>query len=158
MYISLNTNQYDINNVIISEKTKNNIMTNGDFYRLYYSTEDIILNGLHISFELKNISIEKYFNKIKCIFESNEYNNDTVYLLKNIEKKLLERYRGINRDCVYRIGEQLENKFIKIFDDNYINIKKYRSIKFVLKVSGIWSSQNEYGLTFRFFLTPIIQD
>ena len=25
-------------------------------------------------------------------------------------------------------------------------------------VSGIWSSQNEYGLTFRFFLTPIIED
>ena len=158
MYISLNTNQYDINNVIISEKTKNNIMTNGDFYRLYYSTEDIILNGLHISFELKNISIEKYFNKIKCIFDSNTYNNNTVILLKNIEKKLLERYTGINRDCVYRIGEQLENKFIKIFDDNYISIKRYKSIKFVLKVSGIWSSQNEYGLTFRFFLTPIIED
>jgi hypothetical protein len=158
MYISLNTNQYDINNVIISEKTKNNIMTNGDFYRLYYSTEDIILNGLHISFELKNISIEKYFNKIKCIFDNNGYNNNTVYLLKNIEKRLLERYRGINRECVYRIGEQLENKFIKIFDDNYINIKRYKSIKFVLKVSGIWSSQNEFGLTFRFFLTPIIED
>ena len=158
MYISLNTNQYDINNVIISEKTKNNIMTNGDFYRLYYSTEDIILNGLHISFELKSISIEKYFNKIKCIFDNNDYNNNTVFLLKNIEKKLLERYRGINRECVYRIGEQLENKFIKIFDDNYINIKRYKSIKFVLKVSGIWSSQNEFGLTFRFFLTPIIED
>lgn len=158
MYISLNTNQYDMNNVIISEKTKNNIMTNGDFYRLYYSTEDIILNGLHISFELKNISIEKYFNKIKCIFDSNDYNNNTVFLLKNIEKRLLERYKGINRDCVYRIGEQLENKFIKIFDDNYISIKRYKSIKFVLKVSGIWSSQNEYGLTFRFFLTPIIED
>jgi len=158
MYISLNTNQYDINNVIISEKTKNNIMTNGDFYRLYYSTEDIILNGLHISFELKNISIEKYFNKIKCIFDNNGYNNNTVFLLKNIEKRLLERYRGINRECVHRIGEQLENKFIKIFDDNYINIKRYKSIKFVLKVSGIWSSQNEFGLTFRFFLTPIIED
>jgi len=158
MYISLNTNQYDINNVIISEKTKNNIMTNGDFYRLYYSTEDIILNGLHISFELKNISIEKYFNKIKCIFDNNDHNNNTVYSLKNIEKRLLERYRGINRECVYRIGEQLENKFIKIFDDNYINIKRYKSIKFVLKVSGIWSSQNEFGLTFRFFLTPIIED
>ena len=158
MYISLNTNQYDINNVIISEKTKNNIMTNGDFYRLYYSTEDIILIGLHISFELKNISIEKYFNKIKCIFDNNDYNNNTVFLLKNIEKKLLERYTGINRDSVYRIGEQLENKFIKIFDDNYISIKRYKSIKFVLKVSGIWSSQNEYGLTFRFFLTPIIED
>ena len=24
--------------------------------------------------------------------------------------------------------------------------------------SGIWSSNNEYGLTFRFFLTPIIKD
>lgn len=158
MYISLNTNQYDINNVMISEKTKNNIMQNGDFYRLYYSTEDIILNGLHISFELQNISIEKYFNKIKCIFENNVYNNDIVNVLKNIEKKLLARYNTINRTSISRIGEQLEHKYIKIFDDNYINIKKYKSIKFVLKVSGIWSSQNEFGLTFRFFLTPIIED
>jgi|UniRef100_A0A6C0IQU9 hypothetical protein len=158
MYISLNTNQYDINNVMISEKTKNNIMQNGDFYRLYYSTEDIILNGLHISFELKNISIEKYFNKIKCIFENNVYNNDIVNVLKNIEKKLLARYNTINRTSISRIAEQLEHKYIKIFDDNYINIKKYKSIKFVLKVSGIWSSQNEFGLTFRFFLTPIIED
>ena len=158
MYISLNTNQYDINNVMISEKTKNNIMQNGDFYRLYYSTEDIILNGLHISFELKNISIGKYFNKIKCIFENNVYNNDIVNVLKNIEKKLLARYNTINRTSISRIAEQLEHKYIKIFDDNYINIKKYKSIKFVLKVSGIWSSQNEFGLTFRFFLTPIIED
>ena len=158
MYISLNTNQYEINNVMISEKTKNNIMQHGDFYRLYYSTEDIILNGLHISFELKNISIEKYFNKIKCIFENNIYNNNTVNILKNIERSLLERYRNINKNNIYRIGEQLDHKYIKIFDDNYINIKKYKSIKFVLKVSGIWSAQNEYGLTFRFFLTPIIRD
>jgi hypothetical protein len=143
---------------MISEKTKNNIMQHGDFYRLYYSTEDIILNGLHISFELKNISIEKYFNKIKCIFGDNRYNNNTVNILKNIEKNLLERYKNINKININRVGEQLDHKYIKIFDDNYINIKRYKSIKFVLKVSGIWSAHNEFGLTFRFFLTPIIQD
>ena len=65
---------------------------------------------------------------------------------------------SFNWDEVHEIAEQLEHKYIKIFDDNYINIKKYKSIKFVLKVSGIWSSQNEFGLTFRFFLTPIIED
>ena len=53
MYISLDMDQYDENNIMISEKTKNNIMTQGDFYRLYFSTPDLILNGLHINFELK---------------------------------------------------------------------------------------------------------
>ena len=76
MYISLDMNQYNEKNIMISEKTKNNIMSQGDFYRLYFSTPDLILNGLHITFELKNISIEKYFNKIKCCFDNTIFNNN----------------------------------------------------------------------------------
>lgn len=158
MYISLDMNQYNEKNIMISEKTKNNIMSQGDFYRLYFSTSDLILNGLHITFELKNISIEKYFNKIKCCFDNTIFNNNIVSNIKKIESSLLKKYEQINIKSIHRIEEQLRHQYIKIFDENYISIGNYSSIKFVLKISGIWSSNNEYGLTFRFFLTPIITD
>lgn len=157
MYISLDMDQYNEKSIMISEKTKNNIMSQGDFYRLYFSTSDLILNGLHITFELKNISIEKYFNKIKCQFENNLFNNHIVSNIKKIETSLLRKYNNINFNPVHRVEEQLRNKYIKIFDENYISIGNYTSIKFVLKISGIWSSNKDYGLTFRFFLTPIIK-
>ncbi len=157
MYISLDMNQYDEKNIMISEKTKNNIMTQGDFYRLYFSTPELILNGIHITFEVKNITIEKYFNKIKCLFEDNLFNNTVVEKIKNIESSLLKKYSNINMNSIHRVEEQLRHKYIKMFDENLINVGHYSSIKFVLKISGIWSSNNEYGLTFRFFLTPIIR-
>ena len=53
----------------ITDKTKNNILTGGDFYRIYYSDQYFTSNGLFIIFSLKNVKIERYFNKIKCIFD-----------------------------------------------------------------------------------------
>jgi hypothetical protein len=156
MYISLDMNQYNEKNIMISEKTKNNIMSQGDFYRLYFSTPELTLNGIHITFEVKNITIEKYFNKIKCLFEDNLFNNTVVENIKNIESSLLKKFNYINSNSVHRVEEQLRHKYIKMFDENLINIGSYSSIKFVLKISGIWSSSDQYGLTFRFFLTPII--
>ena len=37
MYLSIHPNQFNIHYVMLSEKTKNNVMDNGDFFRLYYS-------------------------------------------------------------------------------------------------------------------------
>ena len=52
----------------------------------------------------------------------------------------------------YRIEEQLQNGFIKIFyNTNQNTPTKYTSVKLLLKVSGIWTSAKEYGVTFRFF-------
>ena len=60
----------------------------------------------------------------------------------------------INYKQIYRIEEQLLNNYIKIFDENIINIGKYNKLKLLLKISGIWSQchNKEYGLTFRFFI------
>ena len=71
---------------MLSEKTKNNVMEGGDFYRLYYSDNSSNSNGLFISFDFKNVSIEKYFNKIKCIFEE-KANREIIQRLKQIEKQ-----------------------------------------------------------------------
>ena len=36
MHLTIDTTQFDVHNVMISDKTKNNIMSNSDFYRLFY--------------------------------------------------------------------------------------------------------------------------
>ena len=47
-------------------------MLGSDFHRLIFSDEVYSTNGIYINFTLKNITIEKYFNKIKCIFEKSQ--------------------------------------------------------------------------------------
>ena len=64
MFLSINSGDFNPHYIIISEKTKNNIMAGSDFYRLIFSDEYVSTNGLFINFDLKDINIEKYFNKI----------------------------------------------------------------------------------------------
>ena len=154
MHLTIDTNQFDVHNVMISDKTKNNIMSNSDFYRIYFSNDYFTLNGISISFTLYNLNVEKYFNKIKCNFEESVINRKEVDSIKNIERNILEKYNDINEKKIFRIDEQLSNHFLKLFDENKLKVGNHNSIQFQLKISGIWSQSqtNEYGLTFRFFV------
>jgi len=51
----------------------------------------------------------------------------------------------------YRIEEQIENKYIKLYSDT-IETERKENIKLILKISGIWENDNKYGITFRFLL------
>ena len=156
MHLTIRTNQFDIHNVMISDKTKNNIMNNSDFYRILYSDENISINGIFIHFVLKSISIEKYFNKVKCCFHSSLENNNNIQQLLNIEKSTLDKigFDMPNYKPVYRMKEQLYNNFIKIYNESHIKLGNHSEIIFMLKISGIWSSEQSktYGITFRFYI------
>ena len=76
MFLSIGTCNFDPHHIIISERTKNNIMIGSDFHRIIFCDELIATNGLFINFTLNNIFIEKYFNKIKCIFLQSTANNE----------------------------------------------------------------------------------
>ena len=151
MFLAIKPSQFNINYIMLSEKTKNNIMEGGDFFRLYYSDTICNSNGLFIYFSFKNVIIDKYFNKIKCIFEEN-INKDVIQQLKQTEKQIINYSQIKRRDPVFRIEEQLNNNFIKIFTDNNIEYGKNKNINIVLKISGIWNNYNSCGLTFRFYI------
>ena len=55
---------------------------------------------------------------------------------------------------VYRMQEQLHNHFIKIYNESHIKLGNHTEIIFMLKISGIWSSEQSktYGITFRFYI------
>ena len=49
MNIAIKIKDFDIKNLIISEKCKNNVMTNSFFYRFYYSDDSFISNGFQFT-------------------------------------------------------------------------------------------------------------
>lgn len=137
--------QYDENNIFFCEAIKNNIMLEGNFIRILYSTYNITLNGVYLLIELNDITSEKYYNKNKCTFNVNSH-KELIEKIKVIEENLLKKIDIKNKIPQYKIYEQLINGNIKFFSDN--NTKTTNS--FILKISGIWETQINYGLTYKF--------
>jgi len=155
MFLTINHKNFNPHNIIISEKTKNNVMIGSDFHRLIFSDEHCSSSGIFITFSLENVIIDKYFNKIKCQFEKTNTNNYNISSIKAIEKMILNKFNNIrNKSLTCRIKEQLKNGYIKLYGDDTISYGKHKTINFLLKISGIWVSNqsNEFGLTFRFFI------
>jgi len=68
---------------------------------------------------------------------------------------ILNKFKNIqNRSISCRIQEQLSHRFIKLYGDDTIRYGNQKNINFLLKISGIWVSNqtNDFGLTFRFFI------
>ena len=137
--------QYDNNNIFFCEPTKNNVMNEGNFIRILYSTHNVVLNGIYLIITFNDISCEKYYTKYRCCFNVNSH-IDTINNLKIIEDDILKKYENINKLPQYKIYEQLRNGNLKIFTD----IGNKTICSFILKISGIWETEDKYGLTYKF--------
>jgi hypothetical protein len=147
MNIVKNIYQYNEDYVYFCEPIKNNIMNNGNFIRIIYSTSFFILNGIYISIQINYTSIDKYYNKFKCSFDTNQY-KELIEKLKIIEKGLLKKSGIFGKIPQYKIYEQLKNSNIKVFSDSFDKIGN----TFLLKIAGIWETETEYGLTYKFII------
>ena len=154
MYLTIPANDFEINNVIISDKSKNNVIENSFFYRMYYSNDLVSMNGIYIKFNLYDLEIEEYYNKIKCNFSRyDDRNKFLIRQLTTIEHEILKNYIQLTQNPVYTIIEQLMNYYIKLFHkENNRLIGKLSSVSVILKISGLWLTNKEHGLTFRFII------
>jgi len=147
MNIVKNLYQYNEDYVYFCEPIKNNIMNNGNFIRIIYSTSFFILNGIYISMQINYTSVDKYYNKFKCSFDSNQH-KELIEKLKIIENGLLKKSCILGKIPQYKIYEQLKNSNIKVFSDSFDKIGN----TFLLKIAGIWETETEYGLTYKFII------
>jgi len=145
MNIVKSTEQFDINFVFFYDPIKNNIMNDGYFIRILYSTDCLILNGIYIIVNIHNFTCEKYYDKYRCIFNVHTH-KDMIQKIKRIEESILNKIDIKNKTPQIKINEQLENGNIKIFND----ILNNNSNAFVLKISGVWETSQNYGLTYKF--------
>ena len=145
MNIVKHIEQYDEDHVYFLEPIKNNIMNNGKFIRIIYSTPLFTLNGIYISLKIDNTSIDKYYNKYKCLFNINQY-KEIINKLQFFEEGLIKKIRINDKIPQYKIYEQLKNGNIKVFSDTFEKIGNC----FLHKISGVWETATEYGLTYKF--------
>ena len=137
--------QYNDDSVYFCDPIKNNIMADGNFIRILYSTPIFILNGIYLSVSINQISVERYFNKYKCSFDIASH-LIIINKIRNIEDGILQKINIKGKVPQYKIFEQIKNGNIKIFSDN---IEKINNM-FLLKIAGIWETEHNYGLTYKF--------
>ena len=135
-------------NIIISEKKKNNIINDSFFYRIYYATYNFISNGLVVNYRFVINNSETFFKKTKLNFKEKD-NIHNIQNIIHIENQLLSYFNSPKtKKCSLR--DQLRENHIKIQNTNLS--LDYSNLNLVLKISGFWETQNEIGLTYRFFI------
>ena len=147
MNIITRLDQYDDACIYFCEAIKNNIMNEGKFIRIIYSTQHCALNGVYLFIDLVDISCDKFYNKFKCTFGV-EANKETVCRIKCIEEELLKKIDISHKMPQFKIYEQLRNGNIKLFSD--VAEEHPRTCSLILKISGVWETQFNYGLTYKF--------
>jgi hypothetical protein len=150
MNVVLREDQYNIANIYFSEAIQNIIMENSSFIKLIYSNHNIMITGLFLLVGLKNTTKELYFKKIKITYDINA-NISTLIRLYEIETEILDKYNS-NKKQKKIVYETLSCGSVKIFPNNDEDIVRGNN-SFILKISGIWENETEYGLTYKLLCT-----
>lgn len=126
--IAENIDNIQYYNIFISESNKNN----NNFIKIFYSNNIFFLNSIYINLNIVNIKLSN--NKI--IFDS-LYNFEKI---KNLELFILNNV-NINKEPILKLSNLLDNKILK-FGEELFNY-------YILKISGIWETNENYGITFK---------
>jgi hypothetical protein len=145
MNILLNINDFNIENVFILE-SKENMIINGVFNKILYSTSFFTMNGIYLFFPVIDYNIK--YNNGKNILNFNIIKNmDLISNFSKLEKDLLNFYikskKINNKKIINTFEKQLNNGNIKFY--KYFCSKK----EFYLKISGIWETYNDIGITYK---------
>lgn len=147
MNVVIKEEQFKISNIYYTEPIQNIIMDNSQFIKIVYSNQDIMMSGIFLLVELKHITKESYFKKIKITYDTS-LNKNILNRIYEIENQLLQKYnihKKIQRKIIY---DTLNNGVIKLFPNNENDLNNNNN-SFILKISGIWENDTEYGLTYK---------
>ena len=153
MNLLLNISDFSSENVFFLESKENNIMK-GDFVKILYSTNEFTSNGIYFHFPIKHFE-RKVFNNKKIIFFDTISQNDLISQFSKIENDIIELFlknKSVlnNMSCckkvIHSISTQMNNGMMKYY--NYSE-KVSHSSNFYIKISGVWESILDIGLTFK---------
>ena len=71
---------------------------------------------------------------------------DEITKIISLEKSLLQKLNIQNKIMKFNISEQLKTGHIKLFSSDSV----HPGNKIILKISGVWENNIEFGLTFKF--------
>jgi hypothetical protein len=141
--ILLNLDNFDTKNVYFGNLMKNNIINDGSFRHINYSTQYFSLNTIYIRLPLKMNFI--FDNKLKIFFKKKD-NEETINKIRLMEEEIL---KSIDKTNQLKITKYLENEMI------VIHSPPPQDFFIILKISGLWETETQCGLTFKFIIHPL---
>lgn len=143
MLLTLNVNDIDINNILLNKSTDNNIIKDSKFIKIIYSNKFFSLNSIIININFKYINKIKKYNKSYFNFDSSK-NIDIISKLVELEYQLLSLNTNNDLLPIYN----LKNYFLT---KNCFSVNNKKNLTDIyLKISGIWETEYNYGLIFKF--------
>jgi hypothetical protein len=156
MNIVLNTTDFDTSAIYFTEAKINTHLENSTFNRITYSTDNFIMSGIYIQFELYMKYNEKNFNNNVYIYhidQDNEHNKSIIKSFSDIENKILHKWDNCQKcSKIHKkdILKQLNDGAISVWKHDACITEKPAFHQFIIKISGVWENDNETGLTYKF--------
>jgi len=135
MNICLDIDNVHLNNISFYKPIQNKIAHYTNFYKILYNIEIFTLNTLIIKVETNDITIVKENNIYKVSFTINP-----VFLekLKSFETGMLDHFNLMKKKIIYSYNK-FSTRLVYNTTSSITNI--------VLRISGIWESDNQIGIT-----------
>ena len=136
--IAIPIDKINTQHIIYKEIIKNKILNNSTFCKLLYSNENCSINGIPIF-----VNIVNHNQHTKYKFYIHKYaNTECIKEINVLEHQILKNY-SCNKKPIYKIKDTLHKGVLKI------NTERPISPNFIIKITGIWETEQEYGLTYR---------
>jgi hypothetical protein len=162
MNVVITPNEYKPGQVYFTERRANTHIANSIFNRITYSTNDFIMNGIYIQFELFIKHNEQNFNSniYNCNFDTqHEHNRGMLAVFEEIEASILNKWmqlqhQGSNLNSKptpnQEIIQQLRSGVISVWKHDMSIHDKPQFQHFIIKISGVWENEVGCGLTYKF--------
>lgn len=154
MSVIFKFNDYDENELYFVESVKNNVKTNSWFSRITYSNSFIALKNIYFSFTLKDVSYKDQYLKTIIYFDESKNDLSELYEIeKNIINKFINYRQTYTNDTIhpsYCIKNQFRLNYIKVFKNTTVTNINSETTEIFIKISGIWQTDNNVGITFKF--------
>ena len=141
--------QYERRYVIFCESVKNNVVNEGTYIRLVYTTPTFATSGLHVSFKITPHFADKCYNKYKLTFDKQAH-KDIVEKIKYIEEDIVKQVGIENKTPHYKITEQVKYGYLKLSMEEDASPQINKEMEVLLKISGVWETDSCYGVTYKF--------
>jgi hypothetical protein len=154
-------NDFQIENIHLFEKKKN-IVVDGIFTKIIYSDKLLSMNGIYLNFPLENHLNQNIYNNKNIYFNSyTKTNLNFIKKFSQIEENIVDYYKqfyNVSKSNSLVLTKQLQSGFFKLYREQN-NEKKSENVKYVLKISGIWETKTEIGITFKLLeMYDLLQD
>lgn len=156
LYITVNPEDIQQENILFLEKRRNMIIS-GHFTKVIYSDHNLTMNAIYVPIYI-DIAQYKNISKYSCYVVAKPLPL-SYQKLNNLEANILLEYihqhgNRYNITPVYSLSSQLKRGTFKIYYGNSEVSGKllpnaYGVTKLIVKLSGVWESDNKIGVTFK---------